>query len=96
MERYQASLPMQVSRKMTPGQDPNVQAAKIQRLHRCYTSSSTMKVGIRGGMWRGYDKLRGGEGVPEGCHHKAVVQCQGQRAGPEQARGDLQATNISE
>ena len=35
-------------------------------------------------------------GVPEGCHHKAVVQCQGQRAGPEQARGDLQATNISE
>ena len=34
--------------------------------------------------------------VPEGCHHKAVVQCQGQRAGPEQARGDLQATNISE
>jgi hypothetical protein len=34
--------------------------------------------------------------VPEGCRHKAVVQCQGQRAGREQARRDLQASNISE
>jgi hypothetical protein len=37
-----------------------------------------------------------GVGVPEGCHHKAVVQCRGQRAGPVQARGGLPASNISE
>ena len=39
-------------------------------------------------MWIGLPK--------KGCHHKAVVQCQGQRAGREQARRDLQASNISE
>ena len=41
-------------------------------------------------------KVEIGGRVPEGCHHKAVVQCRGQRAGREQARRDLQATNISE
>jgi hypothetical protein len=40
---------------------------------------------------------KGWIGLPKkGCHHKAVVQCQGQRAGREQARRDLQASNISE
>jgi hypothetical protein len=52
-----------------------------------------MKEGIGVGVWI---RKSVGLGAQKGCHHKAVVQCRGQRAGREQARRDLQASNISE
>ena len=39
-------------------------------------------------------KERNKRGAPKGCHHKAVVQCQGQRGDSEQARGVLRAEKI--
>ena len=44
------------------------------------------------GCWLKNNKIK--EGAPKGCHHKAVVQCRGQRGDPEQALGVLRALKI--